>query len=99
MHTVESNIPCTAYDCGVAVPKFAVGFVATVSAAQATAQNAFCRCTVQSSTGTGFLINAAPNTSLYARNTVIPAVRYDIPAGTTTLRTTVTSHCKPAAGR
>ena len=46
-HTVESTIACTAYDCGFAVPKFAVGFAAAANGTGAEAHNDTCRCTVQ----------------------------------------------------
>lgn len=41
--------------------------------------------------GQGVVINAAPNTNLYDPNTVIPAVRYEIPVGTAVLNTRVES--------
>ena len=41
--------------------------------------------------GAGVIVDAWPNTSLYATNTVIPAVRYDIPAGACELTTRVES--------
>ena len=41
--------------------------------------------------GEGFLVNAYPNTNLYDPNTVIPAVRYDVPVGTSVFTTTVES--------
>ena len=47
--------------------------------------------TVQGRGGEGFLVNAYPNTNLYDPNTVIPAVRYDVPVGTSVFTTTVES--------
>ena len=94
-HTVQSNIACTAYDCGFAVPKFCDGFAATAQDAVAEAHNAQLSCTVTGQQGgTGVVLDAWPNTSLYTPNTVIPAVRYDIPAGEVTLTTCVESACK-----
>ena len=93
-HTVESTIACTAYDCGFAVPKFAAGFAAAANGTGAEAHNDTCRCTVQGRGGEGFLVNAYPNTNLYDPNTVIPAVRYDIPVGTSVFTTTVESWYK-----
>ena len=90
-HTVESTIACTAYDCGFAVPKFAAGFAAAANGTGAEAHNDTCRCTVQGHGGEGFLVNAYPNTNLYDPNTVIPAVRYDVPVGTSVFTTTVES--------
>lgn len=90
-HTVESNIACTAYDCGFAVPKFAAGFAQSAAGSEAEAKNAACRCVVKGAAGQGVVINAAPNTNLYDPNTVIPAVRYEIPIGTAVLNTRVES--------
>lgn len=90
-HTVESNIACTAYDCGFAVPKFAAGFSQSAAGSEAEAKNAACRCVVKGAAGQGVVINAAPNTNLYDPNTVIPAVRYEIPIGTAVLNTRVES--------
>ena len=90
-HTVESNIACTAYDCGFAVPMFAAGFAQSAAGSEAEAKNAACRCVVKGAAGQGVVINAAPNTNLYDPNTVIPAVRYEIPIGTAVLNTRVES--------
>ena len=91
-HTVQSNVACTAYDCGFAVPKFCDGFAAAAEGASAEACNAAQRCVVAGQGGgTGVIVDAWPNTSLYATNTVIPAVRYDIPAGACELTTRVES--------
>ncbi len=49
---------------------------------------------MQGAGGTGEIIEAWPNTSLYAPNTVIPAVRYPIPAGDCTLETAVTARAE-----
>lgn len=91
-HTVQSNVACTAYDCGFAVPKFCDGFAAAAEGASAEACNAAQRCVVAGQGGgAGVIVDAWPNTSLYAANTVIPAVRYDIPAGACELTTRVES--------
>ena len=90
-HTVESNIACTAYDCGFAGPMFAAGFSQSGAGSEAEAKNAACRCVVKGAAGQGVVINAAPNTNLYDPNTVIPAVRYEIPIGTAVLNTRVES--------
>lgn len=91
-HTVQSTFACTAYDCGFAVPKFCDGFAAAAEGASAEACNAAQRCVVAGQGGgAGVIVDAWPNTSLYAANTVIPAVRYDIPAGACELTTRVES--------
>ena len=91
-HTVQSDVACTAYDCGFAVPKFCDGFATQTDGAQAEACNAAQRCVVTGQGGgAGVIVDAWPNTSLYAANTVIPAVRYDIPAGACELTTRVES--------
>ena len=91
-HTVQSDVACTAYDCGFAVPKFCDGFAAAAEGASAEACNAAQRCVVTGQGGgAGVIVDAWPNTSLYAANTVIPAVRYDIPAGACELTTRVES--------
>ena len=91
-HTVQSDVACTAYDCGFAVPKFCDGFAAAAEGASAEACNAAQRCVVTGQGGgAGVIVDAWPNTSLYATNTVIPAVRYEIPAGACELTTRVES--------
>lgn len=91
-HTVQSNVACTAYDCGFAVPKFCDGFATQTDGSQAEARNGALRCAVTGQAGgAGVIVDAWPNTSLYATNTVIPAVRYEIPAGTCELTTRVES--------
>ena len=90
-HEIDSSFDCEAYDCGFAVPKFAAGFAAAANGTGAEAHNDTCRCTVQGRGGEGFLVNAYPNTNLYDPNTVIPAVRYDVPVGTSVFTTTVES--------
>lgn len=93
-HRVQSSVACTAYDCGFAVPKFAAGFSSSADGSGAKAGSGRLTCAVQGSEGQGIVINAWPNTSLYSTNTVIPAVRYEIPAGKTAFTTTVTASAK-----
>ncbi|MEE0800630.1 MAG: DUF2264 domain-containing protein [Gemmiger sp.] len=94
-HTVQSSIACTAYDCGFAVPKFCAGFASSAADAAAEAHNDKLSCSVTGQEGgTGVIVDAWPNTSLYAVNTVIPAVRYDIPVGSVTLETRVESESR-----
>lgn len=92
-HTVRSNVACTAYDCGFAVPKFAPGFAQAAAGGCAHAQTDALSCHVQGG-GEATVIDAYPNTNLYSANTVIPAIAYTIPVGETVLETTVTSNVK-----
>ena len=93
-HTVHSEVPCEAWDCGFAVAKFVPGEGRSVQGDAAEAHNARQSCAVQGAGGTGEIIEAWPNTSLYAPNTVIPTVRYPIPAGDCTLETAVTARAE-----
>ncbi len=94
-HTVHSRMACTAYDCGFAVPRFAADASSAADGATARAHGKGLSCTVTGQQGgTGVVIDAWPNTNLYEPNTVIPAVRYDIPVGEVTLTTCVESACE-----
>ena len=96
-HTVVSDRACTAWDCGFAVAKFAPGFAARAENCTALVANDRQRCEVRGQTGAAEIVDAWPNTSLYVTNTAIPAVKYDIPVGTTTLMTEVTAFARPDA--
>ncbi len=96
-HTVVSDRACTAWDCGFAVAKFAPGFAARAQDRTALVANDRQRCEVRGQTGAAEIVDAWPNTSLYVTNTAIPAVKYDIPVGTTTLLTEVTAFARPDA--
>lgn len=96
-HTVVSDRACTAWDCGFAVAKFAPGFAARAENCTALVANDRQRCEVRGQTGAAEIVDAWPNTSLYVTNTAIPAVKYDIPVGTTTLVTEVTAFARPDA--
>ena len=94
-HTVKSRIACAAYDCGFAVPRFVPDFSAEAEENAAEAEGGGLSCRVESrSGGKGMVIEAWPNTSLYSPNTVIPAVKYEIPQGGILLETLVTSAAK-----
>lgn len=93
-HTVESTIACTAYDCGFAVPKFAAGFAARGQRHRGRGHQRHLPLHRAGPWRRGLLVNAYPNTNLYDPNTVIPAVRYDIPVGTSVFTTTVESWYK-----
>ena len=94
-HTVVSDRACTAWDCGFAVTKFVPGFAAEAGGTAAAVSNDRQRCEVRGKTGSGEILDAWPNTSLYAPNTAIPAVRYDIRKGRTELVTEVTAFAAP----
>lgn len=79
-HLIHSEIACTAWDCGFAVPRYAAGYSAAAADGAATAANAAARCTVQGD-GAPEIINTWANTNLYDPNCAIPALRYEIPAG------------------
>ena len=96
-HTVVSDRACTAWDCGFAVAKFAPGFASRAEDRTALAANDRQRCEVRGEIGAAEIVDAWPNTSLYVTNTAIPAVKYDIPVGTTTLVTEVTAFARPDA--
>ncbi|MBM6717451.1 DUF2264 domain-containing protein [Gemmiger formicilis] len=96
-HTVVSDRACTAWDCGFAVAKFAPGFAARAEDRTALVANDRQRCEVRGEAGAAEIVDAWPNTSLYVTNTAIPAVKYDIPVGTTTLVTEVTAFARPDA--
>lgn len=96
-HTVVSDRACTAWDCGFAVAKFAPGFAARAEDRTALVTNDRQRCEVRGETGAAEIVDAWPNTSLYVTNTAIPAVKYDISVGTTTLVTEVTAFARPDA--
>lgn len=94
-HTVVSDRACTAWDCGFAVTKFVPGFAAEAGGTAAAVSNDRQRCEMRGKTGSGEILDAWPNTSLYAPNTAIPAVRYDIRKGRTELVTEVTAFAAP----
>lgn len=93
-HRVQSDIPCTAYDCGFAVPVFCEDFASEVTDRTARAWGKGLFCSVEGSEqGKAQLVHAWSNTSLYFTNTVIPAVRYEIAAGESRLITHVEGGC------
>lgn len=82
-HRVVSPIACEAYDCGFAVP----GDYHSVALADA---ERVCRVRATGACqDTPTLIKAEANTNVSCGKTVIPAVRYAIPVGTTELVTEV----------
>ena len=87
-HEIDSAFRCEAYDCGFAVPSFAPGYVESTAAGTATARNAAVSCTV-SGQGEGAVIKCDPNVSLYSPNVCIPAIRYAVPAGHSSIETEI----------
>lgn len=88
IHSIKSQIPCTAYDCGFAVAssdKF--NCVTMTESGGASAKNSFSSCTVIG--GEGHIISAAPNTNIMYPKTVIPSVKYTIDKGVTICKTTI----------
>ncbi len=81
-HIIDSEIPCVAYDCGFAVASRGCDHCThSAEGNTALAQNDFSLCRVTSDTGTPLIVLASPNTNLVYNKTVIPAVKYTIPAG------------------
>ena len=87
-HEIDSAFACEAYDCGFAVPSFAAGYLESTAAGAATARNAAVSCTV-SGHGEGTVIKCDPNVSLYSPNVCIPAIRYAVPAGHSSIETEI----------
>lgn len=87
-HEIDSVYDCEAYDCGFAVPRFAPGYLESTADGEATARNASVSCTVAGS-GEGVVIKCDPNVSLYSPNVSLPAVRYVIPKGHSSIETEV----------
>lgn len=91
-HKITSRVACTAYDCGFAISRDQEKYHTDIKDGRAVAMNTFSCCEVTGkSTCTGEIINADPNTNLWWNKTVIPAVRYEIPAGVSELTTEVSA--------
>ena len=91
-HEIRSEIACIAYDCGFAVDVTKEETVTEViEEQQAVVGNSFSSCRVSGDSGAGIILRADPNTNLMATKTKIPAIRYIIEAGVTTITTKVES--------
>lgn len=93
VHIIQSDKECIAYDAGFSIPLFVPGYATQESNETITASTERESCTVQGE-GPGrtpFLITPDPNTNLIWKNTVIPAIRYEINKGRTILRTRITT--------
>ncbi|MDD4849626.1 MAG: DUF2264 domain-containing protein [Gemmiger sp.] len=92
-HLVKSKFACKAYDCGFAIPWFESGFEKGTAEREAFARTHQYACHVRGS-GTPVVLGVDPNTSLYFKNTVLPAILYDIRPGETAFETEICSFCK-----
>lgn len=90
-HIVQSEIECTAFDCGFAVEIDVKGVNLTEEQSMAQVENEYCACRVSSicGEGKGTVITADPNTNLLHPMTRIPAVCYSILKGKNELNTEV----------
>lgn len=80
-HTITSNIACTAYSCGFALPTDTPNYEAGVTDDAAVVMSNYRGCEVGG--GPGLIITASSNTNLLYPRTAIPAVRHTIEAGVT----------------
>ena len=87
-HEIESSFDCDAYDCGFAVPNFAPDYGESAENDTAEAHCDTLRCAVRGK-GEPTVIGCDPNTSLYFTNVHLPAVKYHIAQGHTTLDTEI----------
>lgn len=81
-HIVESDFSCFAYDCGFAIPAESIEAAEGIGAVSPAKAG-------DSAEGEPYSFKTEPNTNLMSPKTVIHAVRYVIPAGTTRLVTEV----------
>lgn len=86
-HLIQSEVDCTAYDCGFAIPKEAAEYKESIGENEVSICYNEGFCTVKG--GEGIVIGAQPNTNLMAQRTSIPAVKYSITSGETRLETIV----------
>lgn len=94
IHKIISGRECEAYECGFCVaadlhdePR------KSVEGAMAQVANMDSLCRISSSMGKGVIIAVDPNTNLLHSKTLLPAVKYQIPAGRTLVEVTVTAEC------
>ena len=89
-HVIQSEIECVVYDCGFAVDVTKEDMVSEVQMGnKAFVKNHFSKCTVSGDNGEGIIVRADANTNLMASKTKIPAIKYGIDKGTTTITTVV----------
>lgn len=89
IHTITSDIECTAYDCGYSVACRDEDMLSTrTDGSMAKAWNVFSSCTVTGG-GEGVILGSSPNTNVLYRKTVIPAEKYIIKKGTTRIETRI----------
>lgn len=90
-HKINSELDCTAYDCGYSVAMFKDGYKESINALTAEVKNNFSSCIVkgESDKAEGYLIKAYPNCNLLHENVMIPAVKYRIEKGFCSLKTEI----------
>lgn len=90
-HKITSEIECVAYDCGFAIAcRDEDKMHGEEKDNMAAAENVFSSCSIESqSGGLGILLGTSPNTNILYQKTVLPAVKYQIPKGTTEIVTRV----------
>lgn len=93
-HKITSEIECYAYDTGFAVAcRDEDNAVSSAEGSTAAAENSFSKCTV-SGNGEAVVLANSPNTNVLYRKTIMPAVKYFIRRGETTITTRVDSFKK-----
>ncbi len=83
-HVIESQYDCTAYDCGYAIAcRDEDGCVQQLTSSAAEARNRFSLCRVSSCEDGAEpqIVAASPNSNILFNKTVVPVVKYVIPAG------------------
>ena len=100
-HEIESSIKCLAYDCGFAVEAMQEDSWEETGKkfARAGGREGWCQATALGKAGIPSLIQAAPNTHLLFRNTVIPGICYSIMPGKTVLETEIRTGLERKGGR
>ncbi len=92
-HEITSEISCKAYECGFSVAKYQPGYECFLGPNEAEAKNHSHLCKVvieeiapERNTLYPVVIAADPNTNVLNKNTVIPAVAFDITPGITRIK-------------
>lgn len=83
-NTITSEVECVAYGCGFALPTTDNDFATSVTGNTAEIKTSLSDCIVRG--GEGLIITASPNTSLIFPRTAIPAVKRNIPVGTSSFQ-------------
>lgn len=96
-HVIESRDFYKAYECGFAIAKSEPGFEVSAEGGDVQVKNICQFCRVKSfiqaeddrQIGVPYIIAADPNTNVLYKNTVIPAMMFDIKPGITVIKTQV----------